>query len=67
MDDIVKEEHGLLIFDLRVQSCFYPFGELVDGDKQIGVTPGRLLEGPDQIKPPDCEWPCDGDGLESLG
>jgi hypothetical protein len=27
----------------------------------------RLLEGPDQIKHPYREWPCNGDGLERLG
>jgi hypothetical protein len=55
MDDITKEEHGLLGFDLGDRSHFYPFGELVNDDKQMGVTPGRLLKGPDQIKPPDYE------------
>jgi hypothetical protein len=33
MDDITKEEHGLLKFDLSDRSRFYPLGELVDGDK----------------------------------
>jgi hypothetical protein len=67
MDDITKEEHDLLGLDLGDQSRFYLFGELVNGDKQMSVAPRRLLEGPDQIKPPDREWPCDRDGLESLG
>jgi hypothetical protein len=31
------------------------------------VAPGHPFEGPDQIKPPDREWPCDGDRLEHLG
>jgi hypothetical protein len=67
MDDITKEEHDLLGLDLGDRSRFYLFGELINGDKQMSVAPGRLLEGPDQIKPPDHEWPRDGDGLESLG
>jgi hypothetical protein len=67
MNDVPKEEHGFLGFDLGDRSCFYPFGKLVDSDKQVGVTPGRLLEGPDQIKPQNHEWPHGGDGLECLG
>jgi hypothetical protein len=63
----MKEEHGLLGFDLGDRPHFYPFRKLVDGYKQVGIAPGHLLEGPDQIKPPDHEWPRDGDGLESLG
>jgi hypothetical protein len=31
------------------------------------VAPGRLLEGPIQIEPPDRECPCDGDRMECLG
>jgi hypothetical protein len=67
MDDIAKKEYGLLRFDLDDQPCFYPFGKFVDGDKQMVVAPGHLLEGPNQIKPPNREWPHDGDGLERLG
>ena len=29
--------------------------------------PGRPLEGPYQVEPPDHEWPHDGDHLEGLG
>ena len=32
----------------------------------MGEAPGRSLEGPDEIQPPDREWPRDGDGLEGL-
>jgi hypothetical protein len=45
MDDIAKKEYGLLRFDLDDQLRFYPFGKFVDGDKQMGVAPGHLLEG----------------------
>jgi hypothetical protein len=67
MVDVAKEEHDLVGFDLGDGPRFYPFGELVDGGKQIGVAPGRPLEGPDQMKPSNREWPCDRDGLECLG
>jgi hypothetical protein len=55
MDNVTEEEHGLLKFDLGDRSCFCPFGELVNGDKQVCVAPEHLLEGLDQIKPPDHE------------
>ena len=45
---------------------FDPFCELVYGDKQVGVSSGRLFERPNQIEPPDHERPCDGDHLECL-
>jgi hypothetical protein len=46
MDNVMEEEHGLLGFDLGDWSCFYPFGEPVNGDKQVHVALGGLLEGP---------------------
>ena len=33
----------------------------------MGEAPERLFEWPNQIKPPDCEGPRDGDRLECLG
>ena len=53
--------------DRRDRLSFYPFHELVYGDKQVGVAPGCLLERPNQIEPLDHEGPCDGDHLECLG
>jgi hypothetical protein len=32
----------------------------------VGMAPGRLLEGPDQVKHPNCEQPCDCDRVECL-
>jgi hypothetical protein len=32
----------------------------------VCMPPGHLLEGPDQVEPPDCKWPCDKDRLERL-
>ena len=51
MDDVEEEQHGLLGFDRGYWSSFNPFCELVYGDKQVGVAPGRLFEWPNQIDP----------------
>ena len=51
MDDVKKEQHGLLELDRRDRPSFYPFCELVYGDKQVGVSFGCLLERPNQINP----------------
>ena len=67
MDDVEEEQHGLLGFDHGDRPSLYPLCELVYGDKQVGVAPERLLERPNQIKPPDREEPRDGDHLECLG
>ena len=66
MDDVKEEQHGLLGFDHRDWSSFYPLCKLVYGDKQVGVAPGCLLKRSIQIEPPDHEGPLDGDHLECL-
>ena len=66
MDDVEEEQHGLLGFDRGDRRSFYPFCELVYGDKKVGVAPGHLLERPNQIEPLDHEGPCDGDHLECM-
>jgi hypothetical protein len=40
---------------------------LVALDEAKHIALGHLLEGPNQIEPPNREWPCDGDRLECLG
>ena len=67
MDDVEEEQHGLLKLDQRDRSSLYPLCKLVYGDKQVRIVPERPLEGSDQIKPLDREWPRDGDHLEYLG
>jgi hypothetical protein len=67
MDNVTEEQHDLFGFDLGDRPHFYPFGELVNGDKKVCVASRCLLEGPNQIKPLDREWPHDGDCLERLG
>jgi hypothetical protein len=32
----------------------------------VGVAPGRLWQGPDNVQPPHSERPCDGDRLEGV-
>ena len=46
MDDVEEEQHNLLGLDHGDRPSFDPFCELVYGDKQVGVAPGRLLERP---------------------
>ena len=67
LDDVKEEQYGLFGLDRGDRPSFYPFCELVYGDKQVGVALGRLFERPNQIEPPDREWPGDGDHLERLG
>ena len=67
MDDVEEEQHSLLELDRGDRPSFDPFCELVYGDKQVGVAPGRLFERPNQIEPLDHEGPRDGDHLECLG
>ena len=67
MGNVEEEQHRLLEFDRGYWSSFNPFCKLVYGDKQMGEAPGRLFEWPNQIEPPDCEGPRDGDHLKCLG
>ena len=67
MDDVEEEQYGLLGFDRRDWPSFYPFGKLVDGDKQVGVAPRRFFEWSNPIESPNYERPGDGDRLECLG
>jgi hypothetical protein len=64
MDDVKEEVHGLLRFDHGDWPGFHPLHELVHGNDQMHVA---LLEGPNQIEPPDHKWPRDGYRLERLG
>jgi hypothetical protein len=66
MDDVEEKFHGVLGSDHRDRLSLNPLRELVNGDKQMRVTPGCFREGPDQIVSLDREWPRDGDRLECL-
>jgi hypothetical protein len=43
-----------------------PLGEFVDGDQQVRVAPGCLLQGADEVQTPHSKRPGDGYGLQSL-
>jgi hypothetical protein len=43
MDDVGEEEDGLLGADVGDGSSLDPFGELVNGHQQMGVSSFRLL------------------------
>jgi hypothetical protein len=49
VDDVEEKFHGLLGLDRRGRPGLDPLFELVNSDKQVRVSPGRLPEGPDQI------------------
>jgi hypothetical protein len=57
--DVCEEFDGFFGPDLHDRPSLYPLGELVYGDKQVGMALECLLKGPDQVKPPDYERPCD--------
>ena len=46
MDDVEEEQHSLLRLDRGDRPSFDPLCELVYGDKQVGVSSGRLFERP---------------------
>jgi hypothetical protein len=67
MNNVGKEEHHLLGFDLCDWLGLDPLQELVDGNKQVGEAPMRFLERRDKIQTLDRERPSDRDRLERLG
>jgi hypothetical protein len=32
----------------------------------VGIAPGRLSPGPDDVQPPHSKWPCDGNSLQGV-
>ena len=55
MDDVKKEQHGLLGPDHGDRSSLYPLCKLVYGDKQMRIASGHPLERSDQVEPLDHE------------
>ena len=49
VDDIRKEQHRLLGFDLSDRTSLDPLGELVDRYQQVGIAPGGLLQRPNHV------------------
>jgi hypothetical protein len=66
MDDVVEERHRLLGPDAVQGPDLDPLGKFVDGDQQVRVAPGCLLQGADEVQTPHNKRPCDGYRLQSL-
>src|SRR5699024_7018807 len=66
MDDVGEERHRLLGPDAVQGSDLDPLGEFVDGDQQVRVAPGCLLQGTDEVQTPHSKGPGDGYRLQSL-
>jgi hypothetical protein len=49
VDDVGEERYGLLCPEVCDWAHLDPFGELIYGDQQVGVAPGRLSQGPDDV------------------
>jgi hypothetical protein len=49
VDDVCEEGHGLLCLDVCDWARLDPLGEFIHGDQQVGVAPGRLSQGPDDV------------------
>jgi hypothetical protein len=47
-------------------ACLDPFGEFVHIDQQVGVAPGRLSQGPNDVQPPHGERPDDRNRLQGV-
>jgi hypothetical protein len=67
VDDVHEEGHDLLCHKIRDWACLDPLGEFVHDNQQVGVAPGRLSQGSDNVQPPHSERPCDGYGLQGVG
>jgi hypothetical protein len=66
VDDLGEECYGLLCPEIRDRAHLDPLGELVNGDQQVGVAPGRLSQGPDNVQPSHGTGTRDGDRLEGV-
>jgi hypothetical protein len=66
MDDVGEERHRLLGPDVVQGSDLDPLGEFVDGDQQVRVAPGCLLQRADEVQTPHSKGPGDGYRLQSL-
>jgi hypothetical protein len=56
----------MLVKNATACSDLDPLGEFVDGDQQVRVAPGCLLQGTDEVQTPHSERPGDGYCLQSL-
>jgi len=63
VDYVGEEEESLFRADVCDGSSLDPFGELVDGYQQMGISTRCPLERTNEIEAQYCEWPSDGDHL----
>jgi hypothetical protein len=49
VDDVSEEGHGLLYPEVCDWARLDPLGEFIHGDQQVGVAPGRLSQGIDDV------------------
>jgi hypothetical protein len=66
MDDVGEEWHRLFRPDAVQGPDLDPLGEFIDGDQEVRVAPGGLLQGADEVQTPYSKRPGDGYRLQSL-
>jgi hypothetical protein len=66
VDDVGEKEHSLFRPDTGDRAGLDPLREFVDGNEQVGEAGGCPFQGPDKVKPPNGEWPCDGNGMQGM-
>jgi hypothetical protein len=55
MDDVREKGHGLFGPEVCDRACLDPLGEFVHDNQQVGVAPGRLSQGSDDVQSPHGE------------
>jgi hypothetical protein len=60
MDDVGEECHRLFGPDAVQGLDLDPLGEFIDGDQEVRVAPGCLLQGADEVQTPYSKRPGDG-------
>jgi hypothetical protein len=63
MNNVSEEEYSLLGPDAGDREGLDPLGEFVDCDEQVGEAASCPFQWSNKVKPPNGEWPCDGDSL----
>jgi hypothetical protein len=56
-DDGLDKLDCRLLIDLDHRGCFWPLGEFIDGDIEIPVPSDSPRKWPEDIQPPNSEWP----------
>lgn len=66
INNVAEECDSLRRLELGDGFGLDPLGEFVDNNEQVGEASEHLLEGPDQVQPPNRKWLGDGYGLKGL-